>query len=118
MPETRGFITEEDLQMYGGANIMLLDNISNQTSSGSQTASGSGNYNWSITWNDTGFTGENWYVPTWDDFWHIFEQLGPSGDDLKKWFEEEGNLGVSLGVSQQLTGNGNYYGCVTFSRQN
>ena len=51
-----GTITEEELQTYGNAGIMLLDGANNDTSS-EITATGDASYNFSVTWDpELGFT--------------------------------------------------------------
>ena len=61
----RGTLSEEEVQAYGGAMIDLLDNTNDMTGSGtSGTASGSGTYEWTLSWDSQGFTGYGWYA--WD----------------------------------------------------
>ena len=115
MPQARGFVTEDELQIYGGANVMLLDDVNGQTTSGTQTASGGGNYEWSISWDSRGFTGRNWQVFSWDQYWDDFEREYNNGT-LEQWLESEEHLNVAIGVSSIIGMFGTYEGCATYSR--
>ena len=58
MGEARGTITQEELEKYGEANIMLLSNTRDLSSGG--IVSGSGTYSWTFRWTSVGFTGVEW----------------------------------------------------------
>ena len=55
MGQARGTITQEELEKYGGANIMLM-NGGSELNSGS--ASGSISINFNLYWTDYGFTAD------------------------------------------------------------
>lgn len=65
MGEVKGIITEEELKAYSGAEIMLLDGTNNAIQSEGEQA-GSGNYNWTLRWDQDGFTGLGWYARNHD----------------------------------------------------
>ena len=52
MGEARGTITQEELEKYGEANIMLLSNTRDLSSGG--IVSGSGTYSWTFRWTSVG----------------------------------------------------------------
>ena len=54
-----GTISQEELEKYSGAGIMLM-NTRDGLQSGS--AGDSGYYQWSLNWNTDGFTGVTWEV--------------------------------------------------------
>lgn len=60
MGQARGTITQEELEKYGGANIMLMN-----TGDGMQSSAGGvagGEVTWGIRWNNEGITGAGWYI--------------------------------------------------------
>lgn len=74
MGQARGIITREELEAYGGADIMLLDGASGSTGSG---GSAGGTVEWSIQWNSKGFTGKGWdYAEQYKDFETLYKTEG------------------------------------------
>lgn len=59
MPTLSGTITEQEYLAYGGAEISLMNNLNDNTTSGG-SLSGEGTYTWSISWDENGFSGKNW----------------------------------------------------------
>ena len=97
MPQARGMTTVtqeelEELQAYGNADIMLLNNTNNQTNSGEQSASGTIVVNWTVTWNENGFTGYEWnFDPSWSWLTSDLETLYNGGGDVVGWFNNPEN---------------------------
>ena len=61
MEERSGVISEEELKLYDGADIILLQNSNERTGSDlSGELSGAGSYIWRIAWDQDGFSGQNW----------------------------------------------------------
>ena len=60
MPQKSGIVSEQELEAYGSANIMLLDGSNDTTSSGSGLASGTISLRWTLRWDAIGFTGIGW----------------------------------------------------------
>lgn len=77
MPEVQGRATEKDVEefeRYYGAAIMLVNGQNDSTSSGGDiTVTGGGEYKWSVTWGEAGFTGGGWTVG-YRDFSNSTEQ--------------------------------------------
>ena len=82
MPSISGRISKEDVEAYGGANIMLLDGANDVTSSGG-TISGSGTYEWTITWDSAGFTGNTWNA--WGTNYEQFFDNGTLGNEIRNY---------------------------------
>lgn len=61
MGQARGTITQEELEKYGGAGIMLM-NAGDGLESGQLQASG--DVNWTLYWNGTGISGIAWNQAT------------------------------------------------------
>ena len=55
MGEARGTITQEELEKYGRANIILMNTGDALVSGG--TTGGAGIWRWCLTWNNEGFIG-------------------------------------------------------------
>lgn len=109
MPEARGTVTEEELQMYSRANIMLLDNSNGTTGSGgSGSVSGSGSYDWELIWDSDGFQSYSWEVDTWENWTQRFMDEYANGT-LEEFLESD--LTLAFGIMDQIRGNGHFYGC-------
>ena len=110
MPELRGTISEKELEAYGGINIMLLDNQRNTPGSG-VTLQGSGDYTWSISYDENGFSGSgSWYVMPGLDLGIKFNDYFP---DIDIYIRDN-----AVQTAQRVFNN-NYtaadeYGCATF----
>lgn len=121
MGEARGIVSQEEMLVYGGANAVLLDDTNNTTDSSTGFASGSSNYNWSISWNITGFTGVSWHVSDdWNSITDNLQSLYASGGDsaVKSFLEADENVGIAIGLSGriQITGTFVMSDCVTYER--
>lgn len=57
MGQARGTISKEDLEKYGGANVILLDGTNDVFSS---SGSAGGVLNWGVNWDSGGFSGSGW----------------------------------------------------------
>lgn len=87
-----GTITQEELERYGGANIMLMNTREN-IGSGEYNTGGSGEYRWSLTWTDDGFTTTNsWGGVVWDnsDILKDYSMLLPSMSNRDSYINENG----------------------------
>ena len=78
MKTISGTITKEELEKYGGANIMLM-NVGEEVSSGPISIGGSVEITYSLAWTDYGFTtdnegngGVNWELLDRFSFWRTF----------------------------------------------
>ena len=61
MEELHGVISEDELMQYDGAALILLNSRNDDTGSGfSGSLEGTGAYRWSISWDQNGFTSQNW----------------------------------------------------------
>lgn len=107
MKEMRGVVTREELEAsYSGAEIAMLDTGNDATNSGEQSAGGRGDYIWSVTWDDNGFTGINWKA---------------LGIDYSVEFPDEDDRDAeirSLSYNIAMSLNQNYYtyeGCFEFT---
>ncbi len=73
MDELRGTISERELKTYNGAEIILLQNSNNGTTSDiSGDLSGSGSYEWRISWNEDGFIGIDWNAFSGEDQLQVY----------------------------------------------
>ena len=63
MGQASGIISQEELEKYGGANIMLM-NARDGMQSGTSGIVQSGT-EWTITWTDDGYSGLGWEVDGW-----------------------------------------------------
>lgn len=107
-----GITNREQLEEYGIPTVMLLDNTNDSTGSGAGHISGSEEVTWEISWDNNGFTGYSFKVPTWNRFWDEIEEAQEAGS-LETWLRE--NEDILLGIIWQIVGNGNYYGCADHS---
>ena len=112
MGQVSGSISKSELEKYGGANIMLLDGTNDITHSGGVVA-GSGNYTWTLRWDDAGFTGKGW---NWNDtsinFSSIFQNEGDTGVSNKLNEITDSGAPVSYYVVLELNGY-SYAACIT-----
>ena len=119
MPEARGMISGSELRTYGGSDIMLLDGINDQITSGQQSASGSGTFSWEITWSENGFTGQGWGIGEWSSMGSQFQEMYEN-DHLVSYFENptDEEYDMSRAFLQFASGSFtlNYNGCVDFER--
>lgn len=72
MGQARGTITQEELEKYGGANIMLMNTGDEVGSSGGSTV-GTGEYEWVLRWTDEGFSGIGWNPAGYDEVYQLEE---------------------------------------------
>lgn len=116
MGEVNGIVTEEELQAYGNANIMLLDGASESVGSGTGEVSGSGMYSWTLRWNEDGFMGIAWNVADYDTAYGFSSAYEQSGDDgVRAIFNNPVNVGLGVDYAHVLLTNSVLYktrGCV------
>ena len=93
MKELRGVITREELEAYGGAEIAMLD-AGNDSTSSDKTLTGSGEYYWSLTYNDSGFSGYGWKVTDWEDLTHMTETE-------RETYISENTAGIAIALGTQ-----------------
>ncbi len=115
MGQARGIISKEELEAYGGADIMLLDGSSDSTGSGTGSASGGGTYSWEITWGQNGFTNRTWAVFSWEHKAEEFKTYYKNGT-LEEYLESPENINVATGVSYFVALLGTFEGCATYTR--
>ena len=83
MKEVNGIISREELEAYGGTNIMLMDARNNSTDSGKVVVVGEGYYEFSFTYDvNTGFIGLGWVAAGID-----FERDYPDPDERDEKIE-------------------------------
>ena len=88
MGEISGVITKEQLEAYGGANIMLMDAGNERTQSGGGgEISGSGTVTYYLAWTSDGFTGLGWVV---------------NGRDLSNLYPTEGEMDAYINENYLL----------------
>mgnify|MGYP005782732099 CR=1 FL=1 len=98
MGEARGTITQEELEKYGRANIILMNTGDALVSGG--TTGGAGIWRWSLTWNNEGFIGQGW----------VFDQVDHEQSIIDGTFNKD-LFGPSLASYGLLIS----MGCSTFS---
>ena len=83
MKELRGVITREELEAYGGAEMILLTE-GNESISSQKRHEGSGTYVWWFTYDDTnGFTGVGWEAIGFD--YSTITDISERDADIKQW---------------------------------
>lgn len=102
MKELRGVITKEELEAYGRANAVLLE-AGNDSTSSDTTLEGGGVYSWSLTYNDSGFTGRGWVVTQWEDLTNMSE-----AEREEYILENTAGIAIALGTDR--------HPCATMSR--
>ena len=100
MSEARGIVSGEVLENFNEATVMLLNDTNDETVSGGGMATGSGEYEWVLRWDATGFTGYDWATMTsWSEMADAtysggFAQLYTDGK-LESWLQTN-NRGANM----------------------
>lgn len=84
MPGESGIVTEQEaIEKYGNAAVMLIDSVNEGVGSGPITVGGSGNYQWTVTWDpNTGFSGQGWKVGVRDFSDSTEEEIREMADQI------------------------------------
>lgn len=98
MPTLSGTITEQEYLQYGGVEISLLNDTNGNTTSGGHLE-GEGTYNWSITWDDDGFTGVNWEAFSGTD---LLERLGSVEEIISRIENDPVTYAISVATTNWL----------------
>lgn len=105
MGQASGIITKDDLQKYGGANIMLLDGTNEVTDS---SGSASGSIGWALRWDSQGFTGSG----HWDFLsGYDFEQMYQNGT-LESFLNDSDNTMIGFYTAINV-GTRGYVSCAS-----